>query len=686
MTDLEVTREGELLWEPSAATLESARLTDYLRWLRVERGLDFDDYQALHAWSVGEVEAFWASIAEYFEVRMVADGADPGAPPLDASYFRSASREAVLTQREMPGAEWFPGVTLNYAEHALRERSERLAVIYEDEAGAVTELSFAALAERVRRARAGLRRLGVARGDRVVAYLPNHVEALVAFLAAASLGAVWSSASPEFGVKSVLDRFAQIEPKVLLAVDEYVYGGRRFDRREELAQIRAGLVSLQHSVVVRRGNTEAPEGWLDFEEVLGHGGTASVSATDERSEREPLDFERVPFGHPLYILYSSGTTGLPKPIVHGHGGILLEHLKSLALHCDLGPKDRFFWFSTTGWMMWNYLVSGLCVGAAVVLYEGSPGHPDLGRLWRLAEAHQVTYFGTSAPYLIACRKAGLRPGQEVDLSRLRGLGSTGAPLPADGFGWVYREVSEHVLLGSVSGGTDVCTAFVGSCPLLPVHAGEIQCAELGAWVEAWGPSAEPVIDEVGELVLRAPMPSMPVGFFGDASGERYREAYFSTFQGVWRHGDWIKLTPRGSCVIYGRSDSTLNRGGVRMGTSEFYRVVDGFSELADSLVVDTGTLEQEGELWLFVVLAPGQELTEELAARLKRALRTELSPRHVPDRLIPVADVPRTISGKKLEVPIKRLLAGAPRERVINPGTLANPSAVDAVLAAARGA
>ncbi|MEZ4232508.1 MAG: acetoacetate--CoA ligase [Polyangiaceae bacterium] len=660
MTELKETAEGTLLWQPSEAALERAEITRFAHWL-AERGAgpkdarqiaESRDYQALWRWSVSDLEGFWQAICDFFEVRF------------------HAVPDCVLSQHEMPGARWFPGAALNYAEHALRRRDDQLAVIYEDEGGEVQRLSYAELSHRVGQVRRGLVELGVGKGDRVVAYMPNNVEALLAFLAVASLGAIWSSASPEFGVKSVLDRFSQIEPKLLLAVDSYVYGGKRFSRRAEIEQIRAGLPTLSHVVVQRR----------DPEQELPVGVKAFASLLQGDSL---LDFSPVPFDHPLYILYSSGTTGLPKPIVHGHGGILLEHFKALALHCDLSERDRFFWFTTTGWMMWNFLISGLLLGSTIVLFEGNPGYPDLNRLWKFAEAHGVTYFGTSAPFLIACRKAGLTPGRDCDLSALRGLGSTGAPLPADGFGWVYDAISQDLLLGSVSGGTDVCTAFVGSCPWLPVHAGEIQCAELGAKVEAFGPRAEPVVGEVGELVLSEPMPSMPVSFWNDPDGERYFDSYFSSFEGRWRHGDWIKFTPRGSCVIYGRSDSTLNRGGVRMGTSEFYRVVDGFTEFKDSLVVDTGTLAKEGELWLFVVLAPGQELDADLEQRLKRALRSELSPRHVPDRILRVSDVPRTISGKKLEVPIKRVLGGAPRERVINPGTLANPEAVDAVLAAA---
>ena len=639
------------LWTPSPERAAASALAAYMSWLGETRGLSFAGYGELWRWSVDELEEFWESLSEYFGVRW-------HAPP-----------RQVLIERRMPGAEWFPGGTLNWAEHAFAGGDEEAAVIYRSESGERVEWSFDELRGQIARVRAGLARLGVGRGDRVAGYLANTPEAVAAVLACASLGAVWSSCPPEFGVSAVLDRFRQIEPKVLLAHDGYPYNGRFFDRSAEVAEIRAGLPGLAATVLLARSGKQAA-GALGWDELTAEPG--------------PLEFDPVPFSHPLWILYSSGTTGLPKAIVHGHGGILLEHLKQLALQNDLGPGDRFFWYSTTGWMMWNYLVSGLLLGATIVLYEGAPAHPDLGALFRLADEEEISYFGTSAPFLIACRKAGLEPGRQLDLASLRAVGSTGAPLPEEGFAWVYESLKGDLMLASISGGSDVCTAFVGGAPLLPVRSGEIPCRGLGTAAHAFDETGEPVLDEVGELVITEPMPSMPVYFWGDPEGERYRESYFEDYPGVWRHGDWIRFDAEGRSVIFGRSDSTLNRGGVRMGTSEFYRVVDTLPEIVDSLVIDTGTLGREGELWLFVVLREGHELDEGLSARLRRTLREALSPRHVPDEIRAVPDVPRTLSGKKLEVPIRKLLAGVPEERALKRGTLANPECLAPLLAAAR--
>lgn len=635
--------EGTVLWEPSNERRAAANLTEFLAWLRRARGLDFNDYAALWEWSVADLEAFWGALWEYFGI--------------DSSY------ERVLSSDAMPGARWFEGARLNYAERALSRRDDHKAVIATDESGAVETLTYAELADRVAAAAAGLRRLGVGKGDRVAALMPNIPETLVAFLATASLGAIWSSCSPEFGLGAVAHRFSQIEPKVLVSVDGYRFGGREFDRLDLVEQVRARLPSLAATVILSRIGVDRPPGTLGWEALI--------------SDPEPLRFERVPFDHPLWVLYSSGTTGLPKPIVHSQGGILLQHLKDLSLQMNLGESDRFFWYTSTGWMMWNYLVSGLQVGSTIVLYDGSPGYPDLNALWGMAERLQVTYFGTSAPFIHACLKADLHPGQNYDLSGLQSVGSTGAPLSPEGFAWVYARVNDDVLLGSVSGGTDLCAAFIGSCPLLPVRAGEIQCRYLGAAVEAFDVHGRPVVDEVGELAVTAPMPSMPVYFWNDPVGERYRASYFEMFPGVWRHGDWIKITPDGRCVVYGRSDSTLNRGGVRTGTSEFYRVIDGFTEIEDSLVIDTGQLGREDSLLLFVVMRTGNDLTSDLRARLESAIRSELSPRHVPDEIHQIADVPRTLNGKKMEVPVKRILAGVSVEKAARADAMANPEVLD---------
>jgi acetoacetyl-CoA synthetase len=646
---------AEILWQPPADVRTSTRIGRYLDWLERSRGLHFDDYESLWRWSVDDLEGFWSSLWEHLGVRS------------HAPYSR------VLSTHTMPGARWFEGALLNYAEHSLQHDGDAPALISHSQSRDPVTLSFAELRDEVARVRAGLQRLGVGRGDRVAAYLPNIAETVVAFLATASLGAVWSSCAPEFGRRSVVDRFRQIEPKLLLAVDGYGYAGKRIDRRDDVDAIRAELPSLQATVLLP---------YLDAEATL----PGAMTWAQLRAGTGPLDFAPVPFDHPLYILYSSGTTGLPKPIVHGHGGILLEHLKTLALHSDMGPGDRFFWFSTTGWMMWNYLVSGLLVGATVVCFDGDPGHPDLGMLWRLAAEVGITYFGTSAPFLMSCRKQGITPAASNDLHALRAIGSTGAPLPTEGFHWVYDAVGRDLLLSSVSGGTDVCTAFVGGCPMVPVRAGEISCRYLGVRVEAFDENGESVVGKQGELVVTAPMPSMPVGFWGDSDGSRYRGAYFDVYPGVWRHGDWITITEQGSCIISGRSDATLNRGGVRIGTAEFYSVVEGMEAVVDSLVVHLegdGT-NPAGELLLFVVPAPGVAADDVLRKAIVTEIRSALSPRHVPDRIEFVEAVPRTLSGKKLEVPVKRVLLGTPAEQAASRDALARPDALDAFVELAR--
>ena len=607
--------EGKLLWEPSRERLEDSKLARFMR----KHG--HGSYDELWSWSVEDLEGFWRAIWEEYEV---------GPAP-----------ERVLGDAEMPGAEWFPGTELNYAEYMLGQERSGTAILHANESQPLAELSWDELRDAVARCAAGLRRLGVGRGDRVAAYLPNGPEAVIAFLASASIGAVWSSCAPEFGAPTVIDRFAQIEPKVLIAIEGYRYGGKDFDRRPRVREIEAAIPSLDHTVMV-------PSGW---EELLA-----------EPAERE---FERVPFDQPLWILYSSGTTGLPKAIVQGHGGILLEHLKKAHLHSDLSEADRFFWYTTTGWMMWNFLVAGLLAGAAIVLYDGQP---DPERLWGLASEAKVTCFGTSAGFIGACMKAGVKPEPWPELEA---LGSTGSPLPPEGFDWVYEHFP-GVWLFSTSGGTDLCTAFVGGIPVLPVYAGELQGRCLGAAVEAWDEEGRPLVGEVGELVITRPMPSMPLYFWNDPDGERYRASYFETYPGVWRHGDWIKITERGTAVIYGRSDSTINRGGVRMGTSEIYSAVEGVEEVLDSLVVDV-----EERMLLFVVLRDGAELDDELTAAIRARVREHCSPRHTPDEIVAIDEVPRTLSNKKLEVPVKKILLGGDPERAASRDSLANPAALD---------
>ena len=635
--------EARVLWTPSDRRVAGSGLTRFTEWLAAERGRRFADYAELWRWSTEDLAGFWGAAWDFFDV--------PG----------STAPATVLAAREMPGARWFEGATLNYAEAALAGAPrDGPAIVFRHEDGSGGEIGREDLAAAVGAAAAGLRRLGVGPGDRVAAYLPTAPEAVIAFLATASIGAIWASCSPDFGPGAVIDRFAQIQPRVLIAVDGYRYGGRRFDRRSALREIFSALPDTTCVVVGREtgaGGDLAP-GVVTWDDLL------SIPAG--------VSFEPIAFEHPLWILFSSGTTGLPKSMVQGHGGIVLEHLKSLSFHLDLGPGDRFFWFTTTGWMMWNFLVSGLLVGATIVLYDGSPAHPDMGALWELAATTGVTYLGVSAPFLHASMRADVEPRAVADLSALRAIGSTGAPLSPEGFAWVFEHVGPEIWLGSISGGTDLCTAVVGSCPWLPVREGEIQCRALGASVHAFDPEGRSVIDRVGELVLTEPMPSMPVSFWNDPDGSRYRESYFGIYPGVWRHGDWITIRPSGACVISGRSDATLNRGGVRVGTSELYRVVESIPQIAGSLVVDTGDLEHEGEIVLFVVVQDST-LDDDLRARIVAALRSQLSPRHVPDRIVEAPGVPTTLNGKRLEVPVKRMLMGEPADRVASSESLQDP-------------
>jgi acetoacetyl-CoA synthetase len=641
--------EPKRLWTPSRERIERATVTRYIRWLKQKQGLQFDGYPELWRWSVDDLEGFWASIKEFFDVRLDVPGS------------------RILGKGEMPGAEWFPGSRLSYPEHMFMGKDDdEVAIRHASELRPLGQWTWRELREHTAAIAAGLRAAGVGEGDRVAAYLPNIPETVAAFLACASIGAIWSSAAPEFGARSVIDRFAQIEPRVLLAIDGYRYGGKDFDRRPVVSEIAAEIPSLDR--VVTLGYLDGT-GWDD--------GFLGSPAT--------LEFTHVPFDHPLWVLYSSGTTGLPKPIVHGQGGILLEQLKKSHLHLDAQPGDRLFWFSTTGWMMWNFLVGVLLTDASIILFDGNPGCPDLGTLWDLAEATGMTCFGTSAAFISSCMKAGvsLRDGRE--LSALRSVGSTGSPLSADGFQWVYDQLGADTWLFSTSGGTDVCTAFVGGVPTLPVYVGELQARCLGCAVEAWDPDGRPLVDEVGELVITKPMPSMPVFLWGDEDGSRLRASYYDFYPGVWRHGDWIEITSRGTAIIYGRSDSTINRGGVRMGTSEIYRAVLSVPEVLDALVIDVPKEGTDGWMPLFVVLREGESLDDELIGTIRRRIREDCSPRHVPDEVRQITEVPRTLSGKVLEVPVKRILMGAPADQVASRESLANPAALDYFVELANG-
>jgi acetoacetyl-CoA synthetase len=631
----------ELLWEPSPDRMEQATLTRFTRWLADERGHSLDGYDELWRWSVENVDEFWAALATFFDLRFSEGG------------------DTVLGGRSMPGAEWFPGARVSYAEHIFRGKDDaEVAIRSASEARPdLDEWTWERLRSETARVAAGLRALGVGEGDRVVAYMPNIPETVACFLACASIGAVWSSAAPEFGARSVIDRFAQVEPKVLLAVDGYRYGGKDFDRSALVERISAELPGLEHTV--RLGYLDGT-GWEDG--FLRDG---------------ELTFAALPFDHPLWVLYSSGTTGLPKPIVHGQGGILVEQVKMGHLHLDAHAGDRVFWFSTTGWMMWNFLVGVLLTDASIVLFDGNPGYPSLDALWDLAEAAGITTFGTSAAFIASCMKGGVEPRSGRDLGALRAVGSTGSPLSPEGFRWIYDRLGEDTWLFSTSGGTDMCTAFVGGVPTLPVYLGELQARALGASVQAWDEDGRALTDEVGELVITEPMPSMPIFFWGDSDGERLRDSYFSMYPGVWRHGDWIKITSRGTAVIYGRSDSTINRGGVRMGTAEIYRAVLDVDAVVDALVVDLPREGTDGWMPLFVVLREDEELSDELVAEIRRRIREDCSPRHVPNEIRQISAVPRTLSGKVLEVPVKRILMGTDPDQAASRESLANPEALD---------
>ncbi|MBK6931116.1 MAG: acetoacetate--CoA ligase [Saprospirales bacterium] len=649
-----------LLWQPDPETLENAHLTRYMHWLSANKRLPFEGYASLWRWSVDQPAAFWESVWQYFQV------------------IHHTPYTEVLSGLEMPGARWFSGATLNYAEHIFHRNAgaQHPAMLFQGERQSLQPVSWEELYRQTAALAAFLRNSGVGPGDRIAAYLPNTPHAIVAVLAAMSIGAVWSSCSPDFGANSVADRFIQIEPKVLLAVDGYMYGGKSFDKRETVREICRLLPTLQRVIFIP---------FLD--ETANTGGLPNAVLWEDaiRSKEGALQFAAVPFDHPLWILYSSGTTGVPKAITHSHGGNLLEHLKYLHFHNDVHPGERFFWYSTTGWMMWNFTLASLLAGATIVLYDGSPGYPSLDVLWELAGAASITHFGTSAPFLASCRKADISPGEHVDLSGLRSIGSTGSPLPPEAFGWVYERVHRKVWLSSMAGGTDVCTAWVGGNPLLPVFQGEIQCRCLGCAMESWDEDGRAVAaGKVGEMVVTKPMPSMPVFFWNDPGNLKYRSSYFEQFPNVWRHGDWLCITPRDTIIILGRSDATLNRQGVRIGTAEIYRALDTIPEIRDALIVNLEHPDGSDWMPLFVVLSPGSLLDEALKTRIRGALRNTYSPRHVPDAIIEAPDIPYTISGKKMETPVKKVLQRKPLDKAYNRDSMKNPEAMDFFLAFAQ--
>lgn len=686
------------LWRPSAGRIEDAGITRYQQWLKETRSLSFARYDDLWQWSVTEIETFWQTIWDYCGV------------------ISHSPYDQVLVERTMPGARWFEGATLNYAEQSLARAhiavaADQPAIIFQSELVERAEVSWRTLNGQVGSIAATLRALGLEPGDRAVAYMPNVPETVAAMLAVTSQGGIWSCTAPDMGAVGVLDRFRQIQPRILFAIDGYRYGGRDYDRRETVQQLVRQLPSVETVIFVPYLDPAA-ELTLSFPDTPER----QVSVIDFKvasGQPQQVDFVAVPFSHPLWIVYSSGTTGMPKPIVHGHGGVVIQNLKAGLLHGDSRPGDRAFWFTSTNWIMWNSVVNGLMNGVTIMLFDGNPGYPDCTTLWRFAERERINAFGTSPAFIALCMKAGINPGERFDLGPLRSIGCTGSPLSEEGYRWVYSHVKNDVRLGCISGGTDPGACFLTTCSILPVYAGEMQCREMGVATHAFDDDGNSIMDEVGELVVTQPMPSMPLFFWGDTDGSRYYESYFETFAdkrpGVWCHGDWLRLIPREEAVtgiIYGRSDSTINRHGIRMGTSEIYRVVEEHDDILDSLVIDLEYLDRPSYMALFVVLrtpgvtdvvlsgpapdgaiagnaAKGKATPEQtgvpaaLRDELLNAIRTTLSARHVPDEVFAIPAVPRTLSGKKLEIPVKKILLGKDIGKSVNRDSMANPESID---------
>ena len=689
--------DSPLLWRPSAQRIADAGITRYQQWLTLNKGLTFSCYDDLWTWSTTEIEDFWESIWQFADV------------------IAHSPYQQVLLERKMPGARWFEGATLNYAEHALAygsksDNKHAPALIADSEVRGRTEISWGELRQHVGSLAATLRDAGLQVGDRAVAYMPNIPETAAAMLAVTSLGGIWSCAAPDMGAVGVLDRFRQIEPKVLFTIDGYRYGGRDFDRRDVARELVRQLPSVECVIFLSylHSDSELDLGGIDRQ-------VRAIRFDHALARPQEPAFVAVPFSHPLWIVYSSGTTGMPKPIVHGHGGVVIQSFKAGLLHGDAKPGDKTFWFSSTNWIMWNSTLNGLINGVTVLMYDGNPGYPDTSTLWKFAEREQANSFGTSPAFIALCAKTGIKPGEQFDLSALRSVGCTGSPLPEEGYEWVYNHVKQDVRLGCISGGTDPGACFLTTSSILPIYSGEMQCRELGIATHAFNDDGQSVIDEVGELVVTQPMPSMPLFFWGDTDGSRYFGSYFEQFPGVWCHGDWVRLIPRPEAItgiIYGRSDSTINRHGIRMGTSEIYRVVEEFDEVLDSLVVDLEYLNRDSFMALFVVIrdpafaaeasakgpapdgfmagkasllanprAQGNPLhtgvPEALRLAINEAIRTKLSARHVPDGIFAITEVPRTLSGKKLEIPVKKILLGHDVKKAVNRDSMSNPGSID---------
>lgn len=645
-----MSEERGILWRPTQDRADASLMADYIRWLKASRGLAFSDHNALWEWSISDLEAFWISIVEYFDLKF------------------SKPWTAVLGERKQPGAEWFVGSEMNYADQVFRwadQKPDATALIVQSQTFERKELSWAELRQSVATVAQNLREMGVEKGDRVVAILPNTELSVIAFLATISLGAIWSICAPDMGHVAILDRFRQIEPKVLIAQDGYNHMGKMVDRRDIIAEIAAGLPSLRQQVILP---------------VIGDLPAGAVHWNDLLSGEADLATEQVGFSHPIWVVYSSGTTGNPKPIVHGHGGALLEGTKQ-SLHLDVTDKTRFAWLTSSGWIMWNVQVASLAKGATIAMFDGAANYPDMMEVWRFVANEKLSYFGAGAAYFTACQKAGIKPREELDLSNLVSIGATGSPMTAEGYDWVYARVAPDAWLAPISGGTDIAGTFVCGNPMLPVRAGEMQVRALGNAVRAFDENGNDLIGEVGELVCTEPLPSMPLFFWGDKNNERLIDSYYDTYPGIWRHGDWIEITPEGGSVIYGRSDATINRRGLRLGSSEIYRAVEALAEIADSLVVDLEFLGRDSYMPLFVVMAPGVALDEDMKNKIRASIRNSVSARFLPDEIVKIDQVPRTLSGKKLEVPVKKLLLGGDPSKVVNRDSLANPDSFDLFIA-----